>query len=140
MELPAVLLPLVSADVVPSRDGTRIAIEIVPQCCPWICTGLDCGKAGANRRTAGLQMIVSGSRGIVVHKKRIGRDRTGFAESGHRAPGIAVDQVVGKHVVRTENTLLGDAIFVVVVKNVIETSGVVVAGGHAGVTSADYDS
>ena len=85
-------------------------------------------------------MIVSGARGIVVDKQRIGRDRTGFAESGHCAPRIAIEQVVGKRVVRTENTLLGDSVFAVVVNNVIETSGVVVAGGYAGVPSADNDS
>ena len=85
-------------------------------------------------------MIVPGSCGIVVDKQRIGGDRTGFAESGHRAPGIAVEQVVGKHVVRTENTLLGDSVFGVVVSNVIETGGVVIAGGHTDVASADDNS
>ena len=85
-------------------------------------------------------MIVSGARGIVVDKQRIGRDRTGFAESGHRAPRIAVEQVVGKRIVRTENTLLGNSVLAVVVGNVIKTGGVVIAGGHAGVASANDNS
>jgi len=85
-------------------------------------------------------VIVSGARGIVVEKQRIGRDRTGFAESGHCAPRIAIEQVVGKRVVRTENTLLGDSVFAVVEGNVIEAGGVVVAGCHAAVAPSNEKS
>src|SRR5215471_13854342 len=85
-------------------------------------------------------MIVPGTRWIVFDEQWIGRDCAGLGQTRNRAPGVAVDQVVGKHIVRSDSTLLCNSVFTVVVNNVVETSGIVVAGCDSGVASTNDDS